>query len=216
MNAITLSAFVFVMAVHTRGLVRALISIAWPAHRRWPPPLDAPPQSPLRQRLTSATTALGTPLVAILDWNSFVFDHPARFFVAVALIGLGSFPALAHRQLGTSESLGQAKPGRKLVLETEGPYAFSRNPQYVGAVAVYLGIAVGANSILGGISALWMICGLVANVFAEEPWMQEKFGAAYEEYCQRVPRFVPMRWKDEYPLSPKAPLHQHRPKHRTK
>ena len=194
MSAITLTAFVFVMAVHTRGLVRALISISWPAHRRWPPPPDAPTQSPFRQRLTSAVTALGTPLVAILDWNSFAFDHPARFVVAAGLIGIGSIPALAHRQLGTSESLGQAKPGGALVLETEGPYAFSRNPQYVGAVAVYLGIALGANSTLGGISALWMICGLVANVFAEETWMRERFGVAYEEYCQRVPRFVSMRW----------------------
>lgn len=195
MNVLALGVFAGVAGLYAMGLARALISIRWPEHRRWPPPAGAEPLGPFRRCLTSLATSLGVPLVGLLDWNSFVFDHPARFVVAALLIAFGVIAGRAHRHLGSSESLGQAPPGGELVLRTDGPYAITRNPQYVGAVPAYLGIAIGTNSLLAAIAGALMIASLVANVFAEESWMRERFGTAYEDYCRRVPRFLPNLWR---------------------
>ncbi len=41
-----------------------------------------------------------------------------------------------------------------------------------------------------------MIAGLIANVFAEESWMRDRFGEEYDDYCRRVPRFLPKLWRE--------------------
>ena len=196
MTVVAFGAFILVAGLHAWGLVRALISIGWPEHRLWPPRDDAEPLGVLRQRVTSVVMSLGVPLVAVLDWNSFVFDHGARYVIAAGLMALGLSAGRAHRYLGTSESLGQAPPGGELVLRTGGPYAVTRNPQYVAATPIYLGVAIGSNSLLALLAGGLMIAGLIANVFAEEPWMRDRFGEEYDDYCRRVPRFLPKLWRE--------------------
>ena len=82
------------------------------------------------------------------------------------------------------------------MLRTDGPYAITRNPQYVGAVPAYLGVAIGTNSLLALIAGALMIAGLIANIFAEESWMRDRFGKEYDDYCRRVPRFLPNPWRE--------------------
>lgn len=72
-----------------------------------------------------------------------------------------------------------------------GPYAWSRNPQYVGFVAIYLGLALMLNS-LWPLVALPFVTALVtrAVIMPEERYLLEKFGADYETYCTRVHRWL--------------------------
>lgn len=80
-------------------------------------------------------------------------------------------------------------------LVQEGIFAHSRNPLYVGNVAVFLGLFVILNSLLGyvvGVPAV--LVAYVALVRAEESFLLGKFGDVYRDYCRRVPRFLP-RWK---------------------
>ena len=73
-----------------------------------------------------------------------------------------------------------------------GVYGISRNPMYVGNAL----IAVGVSMTLGAPAAyvvvipffLWVYHAIVA---AEEAYLRGRFGAEYNDYCARVPRFLP-------------------------
>jgi protein-S-isoprenylcysteine O-methyltransferase Ste14 len=56
-----------------------------------------------------------------------------------------------------------------------------------------LGYAIISNSTLTLIAwSLWSTWFVLAP-FAEEPWLRERFGARYEAYAARIPRFLPGR-----------------------
>jgi len=77
-------------------------------------------------------------------------------------------------------------------LVVEGMFAHCRNPLYLGNILIVIGLAVIANSpyfYLLGIPAFLFI--YYAIVVAEESFLSEKFGGAYQEYCRNVNRFIP-------------------------
>ena len=80
------------------------------------------------------------------------------------------------------------------VLVTRGLYGMVRNPIYVGVLLILAGEAMLFESVtlLFYAFLLWLVFHLFV-VFYEEPTLQEKFGAAYEEYCKAVPRWIPRR-----------------------
>src|SRR5713226_190272 len=81
-------------------------------------------------------------------------------------------------------------PPKKLVVE--GPYGVVRNPMYWSVASVLLGEAAVFHSV--ALVELTAIFGVAVNVFVllyEEPALKRKFGAEYEEYCRRVPRWLP-------------------------
>jgi protein-S-isoprenylcysteine O-methyltransferase Ste14 len=71
-----------------------------------------------------------------------------------------------------------------------GLYGFSRNPMYVGVLAVVFGQAILFSSLPVAIYGLagWLAFHL-SVVFLEEPHLRAKQGAAYDEYCRLVPRW---------------------------
>lgn len=77
-------------------------------------------------------------------------------------------------------------------LVQDGIFAHSRNPLYVGNVAVFLGLFLVLNSWAGylvGVPAVFLA--YYALVRAEETFLLEKFGDTYRKYCRSVPRFLP-------------------------
>ena len=81
-------------------------------------------------------------------------------------------------------------PPKKLV--AEGPYGLVRNPMYWSVASVMLGEAAVFHSVALAELAVAFFAGV--NVFVllyEEPALRRKFGAEYEEYCRRVPRWLP-------------------------
>lgn len=81
-------------------------------------------------------------------------------------------------------------PPKELVIT--GPYYYVRNPIYVGVILIFLG-----HFLWFGYWAL-----LIYTVFAfigvhffvvlyEEPTLKRKFGAPYENYLKKVPRWIP-------------------------
>jgi protein-S-isoprenylcysteine O-methyltransferase Ste14 len=95
--------------------------------------------------------------------------------------------ALIGAAVRASERTHLEHPDR---LVTAGPYARSRNPMYVGWSLVHLGAALVAGS-------GWILAGLPVaaatihrQVLAEETLLAERFGAAFERYRERVPRYV--------------------------
>jgi protein-S-isoprenylcysteine O-methyltransferase Ste14 len=84
-------------------------------------------------------------------------------------------------------------PPKKLVVV--GPYRVVRNPMYWGVLFMLLGEAIVFRSRALAWLGLLLFAGAMLFVLVyEEPVLRRKFGAEYEEYCRRVPRWLP-RWK---------------------
>ncbi len=76
-------------------------------------------------------------------------------------------------------------------LVTEGVYAHTRNPMYVGNMLIVAGIGLAANSW----SCLVLAASLAALVYeaivrAEERFLRSKFGHVYDTYALAVPRWT--------------------------
>ena len=75
-------------------------------------------------------------------------------------------------------------------LVKDGPYRFTRNPQYVADIGMLAGFAVLSNSFYAWITCLLGMIWFVLAPFTEEPWLRDQFGIEYDLYMKRVPRFL--------------------------
>jgi len=76
-----------------------------------------------------------------------------------------------------------------------GYYRHVRNPMYVAVVAMILGegLFLGNARLLVYAAAVWLAMHTFVVLY-EEPTLRLMFDGEYEEFCRRVPRWVP-RWK---------------------
>jgi protein-S-isoprenylcysteine O-methyltransferase Ste14 len=104
-----------------------------------------------------------------------------------AVILLWSFWNFLHEGRGTPAPVD---PPKELVVA--GFYRYVRNPMYVGILAAIFGhfLWFGYWDLL--IYAIVVFVGFHTFVtLYEEPTLKGKFGAAYENYLKRVPRWIP-------------------------
>jgi protein-S-isoprenylcysteine O-methyltransferase Ste14 len=79
---------------------------------------------------------------------------------------------------------------------TDGPFRYVRNPIYLAGITLLLGVGLlyapwrAADFVLPLLLLLYFH---VVVVRVEEPHLRRRFGSKYEEYCERVPRWVPGR-----------------------
>jgi protein-S-isoprenylcysteine O-methyltransferase Ste14 len=72
----------------------------------------------------------------------------------------------------------------------EGPYRLSRNPLYVGLLALYLGLGLLAPTLWGLVLfPLAVLLVLWGAIRPEEQFLHERFGAQYDDYTRRVRRW---------------------------
>jgi protein-S-isoprenylcysteine O-methyltransferase Ste14 len=75
-----------------------------------------------------------------------------------------------------------------------GPFAYLRNPLYVGNVLMYCGIGVMANALspwLIIIALVYFVFQYAMIVSLEEDFLEKEFGEEYLEFKKNVPRFLP-------------------------
>ena len=77
-------------------------------------------------------------------------------------------------------------------LVTSGPYRYSRNPMYVGILAILAGEAL----LYSDLHLLYFLLAMTVlfNIFIlgyEERALGRQFGEAYARYCEAVPRWIP-------------------------
>ncbi len=136
-----------------------------------------------------AVYELATLAVVALDRNSWVVPGAVRTLVGLPLllVGAGLF-AWGARSMDAAETAGLEGD-----LHTDGPYAYTRNPQYVGMLLGRVGFVLAANSRLAAALGALQVGWVSLLPFAEEPWLDSEFGEAYERYRESVPRFVGRR-----------------------
>jgi protein-S-isoprenylcysteine O-methyltransferase Ste14 len=83
-------------------------------------------------------------------------------------------------------------PTRHLVIT--GVYRYVRNPMISGVITILLGEAVLFGSLP---MLLWAVLFMAVNFIymplVEEPDLQQRFGAEYDDYTRHVPRWLPRR-----------------------
>lgn len=120
-------------------------------------------------------------------------DMPAALrWTVVALfllLGIAAIVAavLRFRRAGTPAPPWQ--PTTAFV--AQGVYRFTRNPMYLGMTLIYCAIGVAADAPV----VFWMLIPLAVTihygvVLREERYMAGKFGDAYIDYANRVPRWL--------------------------
>jgi protein-S-isoprenylcysteine O-methyltransferase Ste14 len=80
--------------------------------------------------------------------------------------------------------------GLEAELVTEGPFAVSRNPGYVGDLLLIVGYVILTDSRLAGTVGVMGTLWFLGAPFAEEPWLERQYGDAYRRYKNRHPRFL--------------------------
>ncbi|OVE85508.1 methyltransferase family protein [Natronolimnobius baerhuensis] len=184
-RADSLTTFVFVLGVglvtlNLAGIVASALGLAnyWPpGERGW--------QFYTHWTISQALNVL-LPVLAYLTWNTLGLPRIPSLLAGVSLFVGGFAVAIAAGyDLGVEETKGLSGE-----LRTGGWYRYSRNPQYVGYIAATVGFALLTNSLLVTIICAIYFVWWLALPFAEEPWLREQYGNAYERYAERVPRFV--------------------------
>lgn len=132
---------------------------------------------------------------AICRWRMappFFGFFPIRM-VGVLLIAAGlpvlldSFARFAIQGLGTPAPVA---PPQRLVVT--GLYRYVRNPIYVAVVSLIFGQGLFFSSVgvLEYGLAVWLFF-FAWVLIVEEPTLRGKFGKDYEDYCARVPPWIP-------------------------
>lgn len=76
-------------------------------------------------------------------------------------------------------------------LTTTGPYAYTRNPLYLGSLIIAFGFTLASRSwIIAGIAAAMLIIIYIPVIRAEEEFLRAQF-SDFDDYCRNVPRLLP-------------------------
>jgi protein-S-isoprenylcysteine O-methyltransferase Ste14 len=85
---------------------------------------------------------------------------------------------------------GHLRKDRELAMS--GPYAWTRNPLYLGSALLACGFIIAGHSwIAGALVGVYFCAFYYAVMRHEERDLYVRFGAAYADYSARVPFFVP-------------------------
>ena len=126
--------------------------------------------------------------LVLLDWDTGTWRSSSRFFIGAPLALFGALLVTwGMTTLGAQKTSGIAVDRRVV---TTGPYRFTRNPQYLGDMALFAGVVVMANSELALDTHALTCLVFVIGPLAEEPWLERQFGEVYVAYRRDVARFL--------------------------
>lgn len=173
------------LGVAAMTLAAILWSIAFPDRRIWPP-----------KRYTTLTpflvwvptfTLFGVLiLLGVWGWADLNIPSWLRFGVGLPLILIGNVVVWMEVSHFGVPQTGGAKGN----LRTEGMYRYSRNPQYMADIGIVIGWMILSAAPGAMVIGLAGIAVLFAAPFSEEPWLQDQYGTAFENYSARVRRFL--------------------------
>ena len=116
------------------------------------------------------------------------------WLIIIGLVITVSGQAIRGATIGLAYIIRGGKEGKVYAEElvTTGIFSHCRNPLYVGNILMLLGVGVLSNSLLyvAVIMPLFLLI-YQAIVLAEENFLRNKFGAAFQQYCSRVNRWIP-------------------------
>lgn len=151
--------------------------------------------------LNRAHRLLGGKTRVILAWAFAIAlvmtaNGPPRFFGAMICLAGALLRVWASGHLHKNEQVA-----------VWGPYAWVRNPLYLGTYLMALGCAAAAGAwVLFAVSSVAFAVVYHAVILEEEGWLLHVLGQPYADYAAAVPRFSPVRSLMTGPLRRPAQL----------
>lgn len=142
--------------------------------------------------LPFALITLGSSIDQWLGWLPILYV-PVNYLLGGLLIVAGW--VLAIWTIYVQFTLGRGTPvplmaTQKLIVKP--PYSYCRNPMALGAIVMYLGVAILYGSVGAVALVLLGAAGLVTYIKrVEEKEMETRFGQEYIEYKRRTPFLIP-------------------------
>lgn len=140
----------------------------------------------MNKRFAAWAARWRVPLGFLLGLGYLVLCQPTpRLLMAGLLVGLLGLAIRAY-------SAGFLEKNQKLA--TGGPYAYTRNPLYLGSFFMGAGFSIAGGRWELGIAFLAFFILVYGPVMIrEQEFLREKFADAYEQYALQVPLFLPLR-----------------------
>lgn len=143
--------------------------------------------------LAAAIIAARKPILSVeFGTNRVLMLCAVPLFIASIALRVYIAKELKKRILVGIPELDPASHGVRLL--TQGVYSRVRHPRYAQVMVAAIAWAMFTNYLAAYIAALVMVVGIFGLVPLEERELRERFGAEYEEYSARVPRFIPHLW----------------------
>lgn len=150
--------------------------------------------------LFRASFVLGCILAVFTKWvetNPQGHEHISRLdfgqmtaSAGLMVMALGVALAIyAQNHMGNSWRIGAAE-GQLGEIVSDGPFAYSRNPVFVGQIALFAGLAAVYPTLPQIAIAVSVIVAATLQVRTEERVLERDLGAAYAAYRRRVRRWL--------------------------
>ncbi len=109
--------------------------------------------------------------------------------IMIAGVSLDIFAVAQFRRVRTT--INPLRPERSSALVTDGLFAFTRNPMYVGMALALVGWSV-ALATAWGLIAVAIFVGWITwfQIRPEEAAMRQRFGADFERYAMQTRRWL--------------------------
>jgi protein-S-isoprenylcysteine O-methyltransferase Ste14 len=148
---------------------------------RWIPP-------PVALAIAAVAMWLIGRSVAFADF-SLPYQTTVAVMIIVLGIGVAGWGLRTFARAGTTPN--PVDPSRATRLVTSGPYAFTRNPMYLGDAIALLGVAVWTGSALSLLALAAFIAFIDRfQIAAEESALLGIFGEEYAAYRRKVRRWL--------------------------
>jgi len=177
--------FVIDLIIHYILLLGVLWSVLSYKNRIWPPPKKQSWQYTFTWLCYYAAFVMNG-IFIFLDWDSWLLTGYERFLIGAPLVMVGIiFLLWGIKVLGVKNT-----SGLKSGFIRTGPYRFTRNPQYLGDIILFIGIIIVSNSVyLFILNSLLVLVFLIAPL-VEEIWLEDNYGDLYLEYKRETSRFL--------------------------
>jgi protein-S-isoprenylcysteine O-methyltransferase Ste14 len=128
-------------------------------------------------------------------------NHRSQAISELACFGLGLFGLLIRAY--TVGHVGRASSGNRRALQAEtlnttGMYSVVRHPLYLGSYLMWISAALLTRNVWVVVVitlAFWLYYERI--MFAEESFLRNSFGQAYDDWARRTPAFIPaiLQWQ---------------------
>jgi protein-S-isoprenylcysteine O-methyltransferase Ste14 len=177
--------FIFAVSLEAIYGLLFILTMELPDFRFWPPPSHRSWQFFVSWFL-ALLVAVAFVFLGLYDFDSLWLP---RFWLRLPFAAVGFALATAIGLWVYTVFPFRTTIGMEGGLITEGPYRYSRNPQYISDSLSIFGYMLLTNSWM-----VWVVgtLGMMLNIlapFTEESWLEERYGEEYRVYKARVPRF---------------------------
>jgi protein-S-isoprenylcysteine O-methyltransferase Ste14 len=153
-----------------------------------------------------------TPLPFLAAMLAFAHPSAASMCAGFAVVLSGEAIRFWGVSIAGSETRTTGSVGGTYLITT-GPFAYVRNPLYVGNMLLYAGVGIMSWALFPWLlvgAVLWFVVQYTLIVLGEEDYLAGRFGEAYAEYRRNVHRFLPRLtpYRDASPAPKRAAVRE--------